>query len=486
MEPGKTIAELRGLQESIAAFEEELALLAPERQRLQMQLWVCEARSHQEIHLGNDKVYDAVTRVVKQVTSLAKTLWPGSVNSMREHVGPEVVVDDHRLQAPAPRSWLEARDLIEEVSEAVAAAEDTKGWDDYGWADERALVPAPNGPVGLLEETRSLVERLAGSVGGKPDLHAAGLSKRPSSKLVEELVDLARRVRWLRLAVPEQDLLWGRLIGRLRAVAAWWGAKQNGPLLAVLAPDFVPSKSWAAELGIDPERRKRQRQRLDLFRRFRSADTMPVEELAWMLAEAFDLFTNVELAASLASAAPTIQRVEGEALATRAYRRRLTALKKRFQESTAVGSEGLEALEALNREVAVGMAGAGLEVADAVDPVATLVGRLRERTSGKRALLISNRNDEALAEQLRLRLGFAEVDVAVSDPRRLASAGEAISSGSFSFVLSVSGFMGHSADGAIADACRRSATLLVRVGKGRPLAAIRALGRVLRVPSSSE
>jgi len=479
--PEASIAELHRLQELIAESEEELALLTPEHQRLQMQIWVCEARSHQEIHLGDEKVYDAVSRVVKQLTGMSKVFWPGSVNSMREHVGAEVVVDDHRLKGPVPRSWFEARDLVEKAGEALAVADDAKGWDDYGWADVRALVPAPNQPEGLLLEVRSLIEKRCGSVDGKPDFLAAGLAKRPPSKLVEEFVDLARKVRWLRLAVPEQDLLWGKLIGRLRAVTAWWGAKQNGPLRTVLSPDFGPSKSWAAELGIDPVRRQRQRRRWNLFQRLKSAKALSVEEMTVLLLDAFDLFNNIELAALLAPAASTIQRVGGEALEKRPYRRRLSALKKRLLEGSTASQEERAALEAIQREAAVGTADAGLDVAEAADPLALLVGQIRLRTAGQRALLVSNRNDEALAEQLRTRLGFAKVDVAVSDPRRVSSASEAIAGGSFSFVLAVSGFLGHSADGTIADACRRSGTLLVRIGKGRPLAAIRALGRVLRV-----
>lgn len=479
--PDASIAELRKLQELIAGSEEELALLTPERQRLQMQVWVCEARSYQEIHLGDEKVYDAVSRVVKQLTGMAKAFWPGSITSMRAHVGPEVVVGDHRLKGPAPRSWLEARELVEEAGESAAAADDANGRDEFGWADAPALLPPPNRPEGLLQEIRSRVEKRTGALEGKPDFEAAKLPRRPSPKLVGEFVELGRKVRWLRLAVPDQDLLWGRLSGRLRAVNAWWGAKQNGPLLAVLSPGFAPSKSWAAELGIDPERRQRQRLRWNLYQRFQSANALTVDEMAALLTESFDQFNNIELAALLAPAASTIQSIGDETLEKRPWRRRLVALKKRLQEGSPESREEREALEAIKCEGPAGGADDSLDVAETADPVAMLVEQLRARTAGKRALLISNRKDDALAEQLRARLGFSEVDVAVSDPRRLSSASEAISGGAFSFVLAVSGFLGHSADGTIADACRRSDTLLVRIGKGRPLAAIRALGRVLRV-----
>jgi hypothetical protein len=484
--PETAIAELRMLQELIAGSEEELALLTPERQRLQMQVWVCEARSYQEIHLGDEKVYDAVSRVVKQLTGMAKAFWPGSITSMREHVGPEVVVSDHRLKAPPPHSWLEARERVEEAGESAAAADDANGRDEFGWPDAPALLPPPNRPECLLQEIRSRIVKLTGPLEGKPDFEAAKLPKRPSTKLVGEFVELGRKVRWLRLAVPDQDLLWGRLCGRLRAVNAWWRAKQNGPLLAVLSPDFAPKKSWAAELGIDPERRQRQRRRWNLFQRFQSANALAVDEMAGLLGGSFDLFNNIELAALLAPAVSTIQSIGGEALEKRPWRRRLGALKKRLQEGSPESREEREALEAIKREGPAGGPDESLDVAETADPVAMLVEQLRARTAGKRALLISNRKDDTLAEQLRSRLGFSEVDVAVSDPRRLSSASEAISGGAFTFVLAVSGFMGHSADGAVADACRRSGTLLVRIGKGRPLAAIRALGRVLRVSPAAD
>lgn len=480
VEIDEALAELQGLQELIAESEEELALLAPERQRLHMQIWVCEARTYEEIHRGDEQIYNAVSRVVKQLAMMAKVFWPGSINTMRADASPEVVMTDHRLKGTKPRSWWEAREIVQVADEAAVTADSEVECDEYGWVDAGALLPGPNAAPALLLEIRSRLEKWSGSLGKKPDFKGGSLPLPPDNKTVGEAVTMARKVRWLRLAVPDEDLLWGQIIGRLRAIAAKWRTRFNGPLLTVLDPTYTPRRTWALELGIDPSKRQKQRRRVALFGRFETAATLGLDELTELVQEGLGTFSSAELVALFQGARSNVLLVPAEALDTRSHRRRLNTIKKRLQETESTDTDAIEVVEAIRHEAEEGVANADDGTGEE-DPMEALVLRIREQTDGKRALLVSNRKDIELAEQLRIRLGFEEVGIAECTPRRVDSAAQAIGKGSIDFVLSVTGFLPHTTDGTIADACRRSGTRLVRIGKGRPLAAIRALGRVLRV-----
>jgi len=482
------VGELQDLQQLITDSQYELALYSSKRQRYQMQAWVCEARSYEELHYGDDRVHTAATLAVRKLSSLAKVFWPGNINSMRVDASPGQVMPDHGLKGPAPGSWFEAMQIVKAAMDAAAQEDDAKGLDEYGWADARKLVPGPNRPEGLFQEVRSRIEKLTGPVDGKPIPKGVDAElKRPAPALVEELLMLARKLRWLRLAVPENDLIWGQLVGRLRAVAALWGKERGAPLRAILADETAPRKSWSAEIGIDPTKKQKQRKRVSLLNRFKTVQDVGTAEMPGLLVDAFELFNNIELSALLRPAVGTIKALGSEALEERAARRRLALLKKRMDEEPADAKELQQALAAMEAEAAGRGGDAEPDGLSEADPVERLAEQIRVATSGKRALLITNRNDEPLAESLRARLAFSEVGVAICDPRRVTSATQAIGNGSIDFALAVSGFLPHTADGAISDACKKSGTRLVRIGKGRPIGAIRAIGRVLRVdtPSSS-
>lgn len=212
------------------------------------------------------------------------------------------------------------------------------------------------------------------------------------------------------------------------------------------------------------------------YERFAGATDLGVDALTTLLTESFELFNTDELLSLLGPVARTLQEIPTENLESRGWRRRLDALKNRLgttEESSDESRPLMSVLEEEERNLQ------RQEETPEEDPMARLQAVVRPYTEGRKALLVSNRKDTLLAEQIRADLDFYEVDLALIDPRRLQSAEEAILGGAYDFVLEVNGFLSHSADGLVSEACHRANTRLIRVGKGRPRNVLRVLARVL-------
>ena len=95
--------------------------------------------------------------------------------------------------------------------------------------------------------------------------------------------------------------------------------------------------------------------------------------------------------------------------------------------------------------------------------------------------MVTNRNDPDLARRIEERFAFASVDLCDIAPRRVEAAAKRVGAGTYDFVLAATGFLPHKVDGSLEQACRDTATLYVRVNRGRPHACIHHLARELGV-----
>lgn len=110
-------------------------------------------------------------------------------------------------------------------------------------------------------------------------------------------------------------------------------------------------------------------------------------------------------------------------------------------------------------------------------PPSTLIDRARGRCAGKRIVVVSHRRDPDLRVRLDEVLDAASLEWTVAEPNRLKALGEEITGNSFDLVLGALGLQAPQPDRFLADACRRSDTLYLRVNRGRPIACLRALSR---------
>jgi hypothetical protein len=110
-------------------------------------------------------------------------------------------------------------------------------------------------------------------------------------------------------------------------------------------------------------------------------------------------------------------------------------------------------------------------------PPSTLVDAARGRCAGKRIVVVSHRRDPDLRGRLGEVLEAASLEWTVAEPSRLKALGDQIHGKSFDLVLGALGLQAPAPDRFLADACRRSDTLYLRVNRGRPIACLRALAQ---------
>ncbi|MCB9646971.1 MAG: hypothetical protein H6730_10305 [Deltaproteobacteria bacterium] len=236
----RTLEELTVLKERIKGSREELGLCTPERQRLAILAWICEARAHTEPFPGEPRVRDGVASISRILTDFGKAFWPGSVTALQLQMTP-ADLPRHLLGGHAP-TWARASELAEAALQAAVLRDDGKGFDAYGWSDEAALWPPLRDATERLQALLHEVETAGGSV----DKHAAARtgSARPDPGTFQRWV---RTLRWLRGAGVDADR-WSRVAGRLR----WWAGRRD-PALAngvrELEPTFTPDRAWSEVMG---------------------------------------------------------------------------------------------------------------------------------------------------------------------------------------------------------------------------------------------
>jgi hypothetical protein len=243
VDPPRALEELDILLERVRDSREELGLCSPERQRLAMLAWICEARAHTDTFPDDLRIRERVGSISRQLTEIGKTFWPGSVTALQLQMQPRDL-PRHVLGGAAP-TWSRAAELSERALHALEYSDERRGFDAYGWADIAHALPLPENPNELLEQIIREVE----TCGGALPPHAAPRDgdARPES---EQYVRWVRTLRWLRAADVDPDR-WGRVAGRLR----WWATHRDAQLAVgsrELESSFAPDHPWAEELGVVP------------------------------------------------------------------------------------------------------------------------------------------------------------------------------------------------------------------------------------------
>lgn len=241
-DPDRSLEALDVLIDRVRDSREELGLCSPERQRLAMLAFICEARSHADAFPEDLRIRDRVGSISRQLTEVGKTFWPGSVTALQLHMQPRDL--PRHLLGGTATSWYRAAELAEQSLRAKELEDERRGYDGYGWADERQLLPSPAHPAELLAELSAEVERLSGRLA----THAAPQDQnlRPDAPTYLRWV---RTLRWLRGTDVDPDV-WARLAGRLR----WWAFRREPALGAAareLEASFAPTTVWATVMGQD-------------------------------------------------------------------------------------------------------------------------------------------------------------------------------------------------------------------------------------------
>lgn len=222
----------------------ELAWSTAQRQRLAILAWICEARSHTDVHPEDAEIRDAVAKVSRQLTEIGKAYWPGSVTALQLQMQPGDL--PRHLLGGTPSTWARAAELAERALQQLEHDDERRGHDAYGWADADALAPRASDPAAILDE---LVEAVEFSWGP--------LDRYAEPRNPEELPNptryraWVRKLRWIRGQGVDPDV-WARVMGRLR----WWACRRNGPVQdegRELEASFKPPEPWAQLVGLPNE-----------------------------------------------------------------------------------------------------------------------------------------------------------------------------------------------------------------------------------------
>ena len=350
--------------------------------------------------------------------------------------------------------------------DAGLLAEAARALDEDGWADPHGLAdPPPNDPDEMVDQLRAELERWIE--------HGEAAERRG------KLLEIARKLRWCRQHTDRFEA-WGEAVGRLR-----WATSRRGAGLEEVAqaldPLHRPPMAWPKVLGVDPEKRRKQAERRRLLGELAGGELTSPESLGAWLVAAFRVFDGERLTALLGEQRSQVLALDegvvvarADAAVRRMARRRLASLKVAL--ASDIGSAGSR--QAIAAAMAEEPAPAAAEP-PAVDPQERLRSTARVHTSGRRAVLVSNRSDPELRERLRTELGFSDLEWNEGEPRRLRALSDAIRRGGFQLVLAATGFQSHAADAMLASACRAADVPYVRVNRARPLAVYRAITRDL-------
>lgn len=230
------LEELRVLDERVRDSRDELGLCTPDRQRLAILAWICEARAHTDVFPDDEQIRDVVAQISRHLTEIGKAFWPGSVTALQLQMQPRDL-PKHLLGGMAT-TWTRAAELAERALHSLEHTDERRGYDEHGWADYAFTQPPPaDGPATLDE----LVLELE-SYGGPIERFAE--PRDPSARPSEErFLRWIRTLRWLRGSHVDPER-WARASGRLR----WWAGRRDPALTPhgkELDSSFVPARPWA-------------------------------------------------------------------------------------------------------------------------------------------------------------------------------------------------------------------------------------------------
>lgn len=472
----KLLAEARGrlerLLQEVRSCETDIASMSPELIQLTLLGWIAKARGEQE-RLNEKEVEHMVRDIAASSSAYSKLYWPGNVPALRLDAWPESTADILGSRNEPPRSWSDVAVLADQRVEEML---DSGGIDECGWTDWECLHPRSKSPNLLLSQAKTSVEALLGPAGQRPTRDDDQLIQDLTASDIAQLERRTKHMRWIRGAVDD-ELLWGRLIGRLRWASFRLGSRGES-LRQLLEPRTRPEQSWADEIlgGQQDEHRENARRGLVERRPWvqkKDAESGAIVE--WVV-NAFDAFDTAELAGLIqgnrdaegAVEAMTVDMLDGLA---RGQRRRF----RRLRESLARG-EGKGVMVEKAADVPAEMA---LEVdakAERLVPGSTLIERARRAVAGKHVVFVSNRTDPKIRKQLEdsfdLQLDWVELSTS-----EVKSAVERIRDKKYEVVIAATGFLNHGDDGELGPAARAAGVPYVRAHRGRPLATARAILR---------
>ena len=466
----RTVDALDEVERELAGVEARighLARMCSDRQRLHLLVRICRGRALEEAHPGARDVEQAVARIARRLTELAKMFWPGSVHAMQLSAEPEDVKRELRaVWASPPATWRDATTLAERCLAEHVAKSAVAGLDEDGWADGPLRSPRPADPDALLSEVDVEIRSILAPSGEVPNGHAGELS----GEDVERLLRAVRKLRWLRGAVRD-DLSWGASVGRLRRALPSLGDR-GARVREVLDHRAKPSVPWAKLLGqgLAKPAAPPGENPDDLCAELPTASVTKDGLLAWLV-RAFDVLNTPELVALLVPFKGELDKFDEDTLShpDRRVRRRLRELVKQVGSATeeTPPSSKTEPMdpddEAADEKITV----------HALDELANQV---RRKTEGRRALFVSNREDPELGARLSELLGI-EITWCDGSLRRVQAQCERIRGGSYDLILSATGFQLHGVDGALVRAAGASSVRYVRVNRGRPAACVQAIAR---------
>lgn len=453
---------------------DEFAVTNASRQRLLLLVWAARGRSLVDEARGAESLEWRMRGFAAFLGDVTRELWPGSVHALNRGATP---ADCLNLLPNVDRvnTWSEVVDAARDQLDRIEARNDDDGCDDYGYADAFALYPPSDHPA---EDLRQILEILE---------HLSGLSIRASTRdfgpppFIEDhgqdLIRCAKHLRWLRGFTAFRE--WGRAVGRLRWLVHEAPVALRHEVRRLLSAGYCPPASWAHELGLDPAARQRTERKSALLARRPRIEANPSDEsIAQWLREAFDAGADMpspKIAACLAGFEPRLDAIQAVVLGTGDSRQ----LRRRMQKV-------VDCLRQPNRDVAT----ARREIENSpqepersqpskVSLEQRLLDAVLEHTRGRRAVVVTNRNDPDLDTVLRATFEFAELDHVESKPSRIQGISERVQSGTYDVVLVATGFQSHSTDQVLQSAARAAGVLYARVNRARRAACIHALAREL-------
>ena len=290
-----------------------------------------------------------------------------------------------------PRTWDDAAAAVELLIADQRESFRRERRDEDGYADSAKLLPAPANPEALAAEVTSAI---------------AQLKRAPDASLLERT---AAKVRWLRKSISGRQ--WGAMMGALRQMAMNVGPE--GPTVReYLDAAFVPKTTWRVVVegasSVVP-RTTKPTVDVDAVRAaLPPVDAPNVDEqlVAWLPTAALALDTAL-LVEMLRPHRATLARVSADVSfpdrrARRRFRDVLVALKLVEESDDDVSAEGAGAEETderddVNERDEHDVAGAEFEA---------LVDSVRNKTAGRTAMFVSNREDPESREQDRGAVGL--------------------------------------------------------------------------------
>jgi hypothetical protein len=240
----EALSDLSAVRARVEDAVGEVSLMAPGLQRAHVLAWITRARSIEEQFPTDRQIQHTTQTIARRLTHLCKIWWPGTVRALQLHTTVEQAARNvEPAPRPIPRRWGELAELLESRLEAIVGQ---PGFDD-GWLDGAAQFPAPADRVQLFARLRAAVERVGGSL-GQPPVDRAD-SVRVSDGDVQELGEVAQRLRWLRASAPDPEY-WGAAIGRIRFLITGLGDRGLA-LKAALDPAYRPRGTWHEALVRD-------------------------------------------------------------------------------------------------------------------------------------------------------------------------------------------------------------------------------------------